>query len=312
MSLNAFFSSETGKHKNISRPLFTALRCVIASVPIDRLTLEEAAAQIVHALRQKSTREPLLIMGPNAQLVTLAQKNVRFSKALNASALNIPDGISIVLASKLLGRPVSARVTGGDLMERLCAEAARHNLRIFFLGGLPGAAHQAALMLQRHYPALSIAGTYCPPLGFEHDSMENAHIRQLIAEAAPDFLFVAFGAPKQEIWMHENCPSLPVGAALSVGAAFDTQAGLRKRAPRWTYRLGIEWLYRLIQEPHRLWHRYLIGNTYFLYLVLKQYFLYGRLTDSKEKLPFVHALSSFPIQQPLPTQLGPVEAESQA
>lgn len=264
-------------------PLHPPSRCVIASVPIDCITLHDAAARIVHSLKQRPTAGPFLIMGPNAQLVTLAQKNERFAQALQASALNLPDGISVVLASKILGRRIPARVTGGDLMVRLCVEASRHGLSVFFLGGLPGAAAQAASTLQRHYPALQVAGAYCPPFGFEHDSMENAHIRGLIREAAPDILFVALGAPKQEIWMHENCSTLPIGAALSVGAAFDTQAGLRKRAPQWTHRIGAEWLYRLIQEPRRLWRRYLLGNTYFLFLVFKQVFnqrlLDGQLPD---------------------------------
>ncbi len=245
-------------------------RFVMNGIPIDRMPMEHAAAWVVHALKQRVT--PLLIMGPNAQLITLAARNVRFAQALRAAHLSVPDGISVVLASRLLGRPVPERVTGGDLMDRLCAESARHGFTVFFLGGLPGAAATAATNLERRYPALRIAGTYCPPLGFEEDTMESAHIRQLITDAAPDLLCVAFGAPKQEIWMHENCPQLPIGAAISVGAALDTQAGLRKRAPRWTHRLGIEWLYRFAREPRRLWRRYLLGNPQFLFLILRQLF----------------------------------------
>jgi len=247
--------------------------------------MEEAAAQIIDALRQRPAGSPFLIMGPNAHLVTLAQRDSRFLKALNASTFNVPDGISVVLASKLLGPKISSRVPGGELMERLCLEAARHDLTVFFLGGLPGAAAQASLQLQKRYPSLSVVSAYCPPHNFEHDPMELAYIRQLITEATPDLLFVAFGAPKQEIWMHENCLTLPIGAAMSVGAAFDTQAGLRKRAPRWTHRLGMEWLYRLLREPRRLWRRYLIGNTYFIYLVLKQRVLHCRPANSRSLHP---------------------------
>lgn len=260
-------------------------RCIVASVPVDRLTMKQAVEQVLEALRNGLSRKPFLIMGPNAQLVTLAQRNRRFAAALKASDLNIPDGVSILIAAKMLGTPVPERVTGGDMMEQLCEKAAQHHLRVFFLGGLPGAADQAALQLQSRYPGLSIAGTYCPPLGFEHDPIESTHIRQIITVAAPDLLFVAFGAPKQEIWIHENCGTLPVKAALSVGAAFDTQAGLRKRAPEWTHKIGMEWFYRLLQEPRRLWRRYLVGNTYFLYLVLKQCLACGNTALKRHPSP---------------------------
>ena len=254
-----------------SAPLPKPPRFVIDRVPVDRVPMDYAVAWIVHGLKQRDMRPPLMITGPNAQLVTLAARDPRFAEALRAADLSVPDGISVVLASRILGQPIPERVTGGDLMERLCAEAARYGFSVFFLGGLPGAAAGAALNLQRRYPALRIAGTYCPPRGFERDSMESAHIRQLITDAAPDLLCVAFGAPKQEIWMYENCPTLPVGAAMAVGAGLDTQAGLRRRAPPWTHALGIEWLYRLVREPRRLWRRYLFGNTQFLLLVLRQW-----------------------------------------
>jgi N-acetylglucosaminyldiphosphoundecaprenol N-acetyl-beta-D-mannosaminyltransferase len=313
VSLATFFDPEQPKQKKVSKPLRVPSRCMIAGVAVDRLTMEEAAAQIVETLRRRSAPSPFLIMGPNAQIVTLAQNNIRFSEALHASALNIPDGISVLLASRILGKLISARVPGGELMERLCFEAARNGLSVFFLGGLPGAANQAARQLQGRYPALSVAGTYCPAHGFEHDSMENTHIRQLITEAEPDLLFVAFGAPKQEIWMHENCPSLPIGAALSVGAALDTQAGLRKRAPRWTHNLGLEWLYRLVHEPRRLWRRYLIGNTYFLYLVLKQIFVYASFPDREAALSHTDRKPNpFPMSPSIQPACDSVEAKSHA
>ena len=286
MSLAAFFTPDVDGLTKPSKPFGSVPACLIGGVPVHALTIEEASTQIVDALRHRTTAEPFLVMGPNAQLITLAQKDLRFYEALQASALNTPDGISVVIASRILGGNISERVTGGDLMESLCRGAARHGLSVFFLGGLPEAAALAAQRLQRRYPALSIAGAYCPPRRFENDPTERAHIRRLITEAAPDLLFVAFGAPKQEIWMHENCPTLPIGAAMSVGAAFDTQSRLRKRAPRWTHNLGLEWLYRLIHEPRRLWRRYLIGNPYFLYLVLKQRFLYGQSKSRETTLPF--------------------------
>ena len=277
MSLSAFL--EQGLRQPKRMPLSPTRRCNIAGVSIDRLTMDEAAAAVLDGLRTSVGKAPILVMGPNAQLITLAQKNIRFYQALRASSLNVPDGISVVLAARLLGLEISERVPGGELMERLCREAADYKLSIFLLGGLPGAAVEAALRLQDRYPALSIAGVYCPSRGFEHDSIESAHIHQLITKSSPDFLFVALGAPKQEIWMLQNCFSLPVGAVMSVGAAFDTLAGLRRRAPLWTQKLGMEWLYRLVQEPRRLWRRYLIGNTHFIYLVLRQLSLFGRQSE---------------------------------
>ena len=254
-------------HWNASMPS----RFILDRVPIDRVAMQCAVARVVQGLKCRSGQRPLLIMGPNAQLVALAASNPRFAKALQAADLSVPDGISVVLASRLLGERIPERVTGGDLMERLCAECAKHGLSVFFLGGLPGAAEGAALNLKRRYPVLRVAGTYCPPYGFENDAVESARIRRLIADASPDLLCVAFGAPKQEIWMYENCPTLPIGAAIAVGAALDTHAGLRKRAPRWTHNLGVEWLYRLAREPRRLWRRYVFGNSRFLLLVAQQW-----------------------------------------
>lgn len=252
-------------------------RCTVAGVAIDCVTMDEAATEVMNRLMQRRDRAtPFLIMGPNAQLINLAQHNPDFVEALQASALNVPDGISTVFAARLFGRKISERVPGGELMERLCRDASERGLSVYLLGGLPGAADGAAKELQRRYPSLSVAGIDCPPLGFEHDAAECARIRQRIVAAAPDLLFVAFGAPKQEIWMYQNCLSLPICAAMSVGAAFDTLAGLRKRAPLWTQKANVEWLYRLVQEPRRLWRRYLIGNVSFLYLVLEQFLIFGR------------------------------------
>lgn len=252
-------------------PLPRPSRLYVDRIPVDRVSMEYAAAWVIHALKDCESHRPLLLMGPNAQLVTLAARHPRFAAALRSADLAVPDGISVVLAARLLGQPVPERVPGGELMERLCIESAQHGLSVFFLGGLPGAAEKTACKFEKQYPNFRLAGTCCPHVGFENDPVESAHVRRKIADAKPDLLCVALGAPKQEIWMVENCPTLPIGAAISVGAALDTQAGLRKRAPKWTHRIGCEWLYRLIREPRRLGCRYLIGNTHFIGLVARQY-----------------------------------------
>jgi N-acetylglucosaminyldiphosphoundecaprenol N-acetyl-beta-D-mannosaminyltransferase len=232
--------------------------------------MEDTVHWVMERLRDRDSALPLQIMAANAQLVTLASANQQLGRAMRSSDMNIPDGISVVMAARLLGLPMPERVPGGELMERLCAAAAQDGFCVFFLGGLPGAAVAAAMQLKRRYPGLRVAGCYCPRHGFERDPLESKKVRRLISDAAPDILCVALGAPKQEIWMEENCSTLPIGAAIAVGAALDTTAGLRRRAPQWTHEIGMEWLYRLIHEPRRLWRRYLYGNTRFILLVGRQ------------------------------------------
>jgi N-acetylglucosaminyldiphosphoundecaprenol N-acetyl-beta-D-mannosaminyltransferase len=246
-------------------------RFLLGRTPIDRISMDYAALLVTEALLHRGALPPITIVGPNAHLVTLAERNERFAEAMQAADLAVPDGISVVMASRLLRVPIPERVTGGDLMERLCSEAARYGFRIFFLGGLPAAATMAAHTLRRRYPGLRICGTYCPRVGFENDAAEMSQIRHTINLYEPDLLCVAFGAPKQEIWMQENRGRLRVGAILPVGAAFDTQAGLRRRAPAFLQHVGLEWLFRLAMEPRRLWRRYLIGNAQFIVLVLRQW-----------------------------------------
>ncbi len=214
---------------------------------------------------------PHLIMGPNAFLVTLAEHDHRFAEALAQASLCLPDGMSVVWGSRLLGKPIPERVPGGEFMEAMCALAARRGKSVYFLGGLPGAASQAAEVLAARYPGLKIDGTDCPEKGFDQDRKATKDVLDRIRLACPDLLCVAFGAPKQEIWMLDHCRNLPIGAALSVGAAFDTTAGLRKRAPEWTHQVGAEWLYRLAMEPRRLWRRYLVGNAQFGAIVVREW-----------------------------------------
>ncbi|MGA8531471.1 MAG: WecB/TagA/CpsF family glycosyltransferase [Acidobacteriaceae bacterium] len=263
-------------------------RFVLGRVPVDRISMDYAAILLVEALLHRGEFPTLTVVGPNAQLVTLAQKDQLFAEAVQKADLSVPDGMSVVLASRLLGVPIPERVTGGDLMERMCAEAARYGFRVFFLGGLPGAAEMAAFNLRQRYPGLNICGTCCPPPGFENDPAELLWIEKTVEEARPDLLCVAFGAPKQEIWMQRHRDRLGVGVILPVGAAFDTQAGLQRRAPQWMQRNALEWLFRVIMEPRRLWRRYLIGNTQFIFLTLRQWAREKRAAWRERHTPVTH------------------------
>ncbi len=251
-----------------------AARVFFGAAPVDAVDLKGATTWLLEALQQRHSAAawtPLQIMGPNAFLVSLAAKNSAFAEALRRAALCLPDGMSVVWGARLLGQRIPERVPGGEFMEHMCALCAAHGLSVYFLGGLPGAAEGAAAALQQRYPGLVVAGTDCPPWHFEQDEQLNEAVRARIAAAKPDLLCVALGAPKQEIWMLDECGSLPIGAVLSVGAALDTQAGLRKRAPSWTHALGVEWLYRLALEPRRLWKRYFFGNLAFAAITARQW-----------------------------------------
>lgn len=245
-------------------------RVQFGSAPVDSVTMRQATEWLQGVLTAPRST-PHLIMGPNAYLVTLAQRDPRFAEALAHASLCLPDGMSVVWGSRLLGRPIPERVPGGEFMEQMCRVAAETGRSVYFLGGLPGAAEQAAEVLATRYPGLVVAGTDCPRPGFNQDPLALAMVLARIRAAAPDLLCVALGAPMQEIWMLDHCRDLPIGAALSVGAALDTQAGLRKRAPTWTHAIGAEWLYRLAMEPRRLWRRYLIGNARFGAILLKEW-----------------------------------------
>lgn len=245
--------------------------CMIDRLPIQRMNMAEIVTVAVRHLRQESTlagmHRTLHIFGVNAQIANLMKENSRFASAMQTGDILYADGVSVVLASWLLGSPISERVPGGELMEAICKEAAKESFSVYFLGGLPGAALKASQLLSSRYPGLRIAGTNCPAFGFEKRPEESQQVVDAIRAAKPDILVVCLGAPKQEIWAAENSAALGVSLIFPGGAVFDTLAGLRKRAPAWARNSGTEWLYRMVMEPKRLWRRYLLGNPRFLWLV---------------------------------------------
>ncbi|MCC7205520.1 MAG: WecB/TagA/CpsF family glycosyltransferase [Phycisphaeraceae bacterium] len=183
-----------------------------------------------------------------------------FDALCRTASLRVADGMPLIWASRLAGRPLPERVAGSNLISSLSAAAADHGRSIFLLGGSPGAADQAADVLRRRHPSLRIAGCLCPPMGFERDPAQIDHIRQTIASCSPDIIFVALGAPKQEQLIAQLAPHLPHAWWLGVGISFSFLAGHVRRAPLWMQKLGLEWLHRLAQEPGRLARRYLVDG----------------------------------------------------
>lgn len=210
------------------------------------------------------------VITANAQYYVMAERDARFRDCVAGAEFVCADGISLVLACKLLtGRSVE-RIAGVDLIPALCAEAADRGLSVYFLGGKPGMAAESAIRLMRQFPKLQVAGIACPPVGFFKDSQQLDQVLTSIRRAKPSILFVALGVPLQDYFIECCIRPLGVPVALGIGGSFEMIAGAVRRAPRWVQRCGFEWLFRWMQEPRRLCSRYLVGNTLFCYYVVKR------------------------------------------
>ena len=228
--------------------------------------------EVVEAIVRDSAtgEEPKYVVTPNAQHVVLLDKDKYLQQIFSQATFVLPDGFSLLLAARIMGHHILERIAGVDLFEALCRRAACEGLRIFLLGGCPGSADRAAEKLRTRYHGLIVCGTCCPPLGFENDPSQQRNIEECIKSARPHLLFVAFGAPKQEYWMYKYSRKLGVPVAMGVGGSFEMVGGVVARAPKWLQESGLEWLYRLLREPRRLWRRYLVGHFQFALIVLRQ------------------------------------------
>jgi N-acetylglucosaminyldiphosphoundecaprenol N-acetyl-beta-D-mannosaminyltransferase len=244
-------------------------RVQVGGATVDSVTFAEAIQLIGQRLR--SNAPPAYAVTPNAQHVVMLHSDPKLKAIYDEATFVLADGMSLLVAARLLGHRLPERVTGVDLFQALCSESAELGFRIFLLGGLPGAAKKAAEVLKARNAAVNIVGTYCPPLGFENDPVETQRTLEQVRASQPDLLFVGLGVPKQEYWIHKNYRSLDVRLSIGVGGSFDMVAGITPRAPKWLQNAGLEWLFRLSAEPRRLWKRYLIGNLRFLEIVGRQW-----------------------------------------
>lgn len=216
------------------------------------------------------TREPGFVVTPNVNLVCTFHREPAFRDAYRQACLWLPDGKPLMWVARLLGVRLPEKLSGSDMVPWLSSHAAQKGYRVFFFGGLPGSAEIAAQRLRQRFPDLRVAGTYCPPYGFERDAAENAKAIEAIRAANADILFVALGTPKQEIWLSKHQREIGVPVSMGVGAALDFLSGKVKRAPRWVQQCGLEWLWRLMQEPRRLWRRYLVDDMIIVPLLLRE------------------------------------------
>jgi len=243
----------------------------IGDIPIDILTMEETVRRIGEKLHARPFGQ-IVISGVNAHFVNFARKDPRFKTIMRSNSINVADGVSLVLSSFLLRPKLPERVPGIDLMLALLSLASEKGKSVYLLGGREGAAEKAAVEITKRLPNLKIVGIDRPPIGKEFDHAVAFAIRERIRAVEPDFLFVCFGVPKQEYWIQEFARDLPVRVLMGNGAAFDVLAGFFRRPPQGIQDLGLEWLYRLLKEPRRLWYRYSIGNLKFALIVFLQLF----------------------------------------
>ena len=217
----------------------------ILGVKFDKLTFDEAYQRFVGFMMQEDTK---MIFTPNSELVMTAQHDEEFRNILNEGDLVVPDGIGVILASKIHNLELTERIPGIDLMSKMLVYANRSNNSIFLFGAKPGVAEKAAKNIKEQYPNIKISGVQD---GY-FDNREELRILDRINEVKPDILFVALGAPKQEKWIYKHQKLLNVKVAMGVGGSIDVWAGTVKRAPKIFQRLGLEWFYRLLKEPTRI------------------------------------------------------------
>lgn len=232
-------------------------------VPVANTTMDETLDWLT---RQAAQPARTLAVFVNPDCLNIAYHNAAYRMVLQHAARVLPDGIGLRIGCNLLGIAMRANVNGTDLFPRICARAADAGLPVFFLGARPGVAALAAANMQQQFPTLNVAGTHH---GYYSDDEEPDVIRKINASGAR-ILFVAFGAPRQELWLARHHDTLEPSLRLGVGAALDFYSGRTPRAPQWMREVGFEWAYRLYLEPGRMWRRYVIGNPLFLYRVWLQ------------------------------------------
>ena len=230
---------------------------------IHPVTRDEAVLRIGDLVR----RPPALVVTPNVDHVILLQGDAEFRRAYEVAALQVCDGAPLVALSRLCGRPLPERVTGADLMGDVCRLAAQRGLRVFVAGGAPDVLERGLQNLRRRFPDLHVTG-HSPPMAFE-GTIHDTQLQKILQAARPDIVMVCLGAPRAEVWAATHMDAHPA-VYLCVGAAIDFAAGAKQRAPVVMQRLSLEWLYRLVQEPGRLWRRYLVRDVAFLPLALRE------------------------------------------
>jgi N-acetylglucosaminyldiphosphoundecaprenol N-acetyl-beta-D-mannosaminyltransferase len=246
---------------------------------LDALTMDEAVAVIMTRLERSSGG---YVMTPNLDNLRGVRRNPDLWEIAQQADLRVADGRPLVWASRLQGTPLPTRVAGSDLIFATSEAAAAAGRSVFLLGGSPGTAERAASELRRRYPSLIVAGTHCPPLGFETRPDEIVELTRELRTARPDIVLIGMPFPKAGDLVRSIRRDFPSTWFLGLGISFSFVCGDIQRAPHWMQRLGVEWLHRLVQEPRRLGRRYLLEGLPFA-LALMGHSLAARLRGSARR-----------------------------
>lgn len=241
-------------------------RIKFMNTEIDNLTMTEALDAIDDLI---AANKNAYVVTPNVDHIIQLERGGEIVDVYKHADLILCDGMPLIWISKWYGTPIREKISGSDLFPLLCERAAKKGYKMFFLGAAEGVAARAAKNLEARYPGLDVCGVYSPPYGFETDEVEIEKITKMIRDTAPQILIVGLGAPKQEKFIYHNRERLGVPVSLGLGASLDFEAGKIKRAPKWMADHGLEWFYRITQDPKRLAKRYLVDDRKILKLAVK-------------------------------------------
>jgi len=249
----------------VGTSIFARPAADVLGVRVDDVSREELVALVLSLVASGDCHR---VMYANVHVLNVAYRDLDLRRVLNQADLVYCDGAGVRVGARLLGYELAERMTGADWIHDLCQACRQARLTLYFLGGRPGVAGEAAAALTAKYPGLNVVGTHHGHYAL--DGPQNEAVIAEIRRLRPDILLVGFGTPLQERWIDRNFERLDVPVVWAVGALVDFVAGRKTRAPRWMLDRGLEWLYRLWTEPGRLWSRYLIGNPLFIVRVLRQ------------------------------------------
>jgi N-acetylglucosaminyldiphosphoundecaprenol N-acetyl-beta-D-mannosaminyltransferase len=227
---------------------------------------------VVDELRHRfseNSRPPEMIATLNSHFIDLYYLDSEFAEALNHCEIIVPDGMPLLWIAKAVNRKLESRITGRELFPKLCEFAAANQLSVYLFGDTEETLRRTADALKQKFPTIVIAGYYSPSFPFVLGSAEDERAVEMINQSNADLVFVALGAPRQEVWMYRNRKRLKVKAMVGLGASFRFFIGKSSVAPDIVQRMGLEWFWRLLHEPRRLWYRYTVGNVRFLFHSLR-------------------------------------------